>query len=60
MPSKKPIIATRTDLKTIKKFEIIAEKDNRSMSNLSELLIKKYIENYEAEHGEIIIDPTTE
>lgn len=60
MPSKKPIIATRTDQITIKKFEKIAEKDNRSMSNLSELLIKKHIQQYESEHGEIIIDPTTE
>lgn len=53
MPSKKPYIQIRTDEKTIQKFNYIAEKDRRSMSNLGEILVINHIEAYEAEHGEI-------
>lgn len=37
------------------KIKKIAEAENRSMTNLIELLIKKEIEQFEQEHGEIII-----
>ena len=56
MPSKKPYIQIRTDEKTIQKFNFIADKDRRSMSNLGEVLIINHIEEYEAEHGEIRIE----
>lgn len=55
MPSKKPYIQIRTDEKTIQKFDYIAKKDRRSMSNLGEVLVINHIEAYEAEHGEINI-----
>ena len=57
MPSKKPYIQIRTTDQTIKKFEVIAEKNNRSMSNMGETIIKDYIRSYESEHGEIQIKP---
>lgn len=47
MPSKKPIIAIRTTEELINKFQTICEKENRSMSNMGEYLIMKYIEEYE-------------
>ncbi len=53
MASKKPYIQIRTDQDTIIKFQHIADEDNRSMSNLGETLIKKYISNYEKENGNI-------
>ena len=55
MPSKKPYIQIRTTEDTIKKFDSIAKKDNRSMSNMGEKIIKDFIENYEKENGEINI-----
>ena len=59
MPSKKPFIQIRTDEETIKKFQHIAEKDNRSMSNLGETLIKKCISTYEKENGSIDTSTST-
>lgn len=55
MPSKKPVIAVRTDNNTILKIQKICELENRSMSNYTETLLKNAIKNYEAEHGEIKI-----
>ena len=56
MPSKKPYIQIRTDNDIVKKFEHIAEHNNRSMSNMGETIIKDYIKEYEKLHGEIIIN----
>ena len=56
MPSKKPYIQIRTSEETIKKFEHISTKNNRSMSNMGETIILEYITNYETEHGEIKIE----
>ena len=56
MPSKKPYIQIRTTEKTIKKFEKIAEENNRSMSNMGETIVLDYIQKYENEHGEIKIE----
>ena len=47
MPSKKPIIAIRTTDEIIEKFQKICDEESRSMSNLGELLIKKYIKEWE-------------
>ena len=47
MPSKKPLLGIRTDAETIKKLKEIAEKDNRSASNLGEKIIKEWIKKYE-------------
>ena len=54
MPSVKPKIVIRTDEETIEKFNAIALNDNRSMSNLGETIIKKYIDNYEKSNGAIV------
>lgn len=53
MPSTKPTIAIRTTEKIIEKFKVVANHENRSMANLAECLIKEYIKEYEAQHGEI-------
>ena len=59
MPSKKPYIQIRTSETIINKFQLLAEKDNRSMSNLGELIIKKYIEEYEKVNGNIETSTST-
>lgn len=55
MPSAKPKIVIRTEIDIIEKFQNIAQRDNRSMSNLGEKLIKDYIKKYEHENGKIDI-----
>lgn len=56
MPSQLPKIVARTDKKTIDKMKYIAKKNERSVSQETVFLIKKEIERYEKENGEIIID----
>lgn len=56
MPSKKPIIAVYTEKKTIEKMKILSKIENRSISQQTEHLIQKYINEYEKEHGEIKIE----
>lgn len=53
MPSDKPQILIRTDKELITKLDIIAKKQNRSRANLSETILKEYVENYEKEQGRI-------
>lgn len=53
MPSKKPYIQIRTTDTIVKKFDFIANENNRSMSNMGETIIKDYIKSYESEHGTI-------
>ena len=60
MPSKKPKIQSVLDPETHKKFQKICEMEHRSESQMAGIIIKKYISKHESEHGEIIIDPTTE
>ncbi len=54
MPSTKPKIVIRTDEETISKLDKIAEKENRSRSNMAEQIIKKYINEYEEENRNVI------
>lgn len=56
MPSKKPYIQIRTTETIVKKFDYIANENNRSMSNMGETIIKNYIKEYETEHGTIELD----
>lgn len=56
MPSNKPKIVIRTEEEIISKFEQIAKNENRSMSNLGETIIKKYISDYEQNNGTININ----
>lgn len=53
MPSDKPQILIRTDKELITKLDAIAKKQNRSRANLSETILKEYVENYEKEQGRI-------
>lgn len=56
MPSYKPRITVYTDEDTSMKIAYIAKGENRSASNLTEYLIKRAINEYEKENGEIIIE----
>ena len=56
MPSKKPQFVIRTDKEVIDKIKVIAEENERSTSQHIVYLIKKEIEQYEKEKGEISID----
>lgn len=53
MPSQLPKIVARTDQKTIDKFKKIAEANERSVSQQMVYLVKREIEEYEREKGEI-------
>lgn len=55
MPSKKPKIQVLLDEKEYIKFKKIAEKEDRTESNLGKQAIQKFIENYERENGKINI-----
>lgn len=55
MPSNKPRIQIIARNITMKKFKVIAEKEQRSISQLGTIAIEKYIENYETQHGPIIL-----
>lgn len=56
MPSKKPKIMTYTSEKIVKKFNFVSEHEKRSASKQLEYLIEQCISEYEAEHGELIIE----
>lgn len=56
MPSNKPLIAIRTTETIKSKIEYISRENNRSVSKEVELLIKKHIQRYEDDNGEIKID----
>ncbi len=53
MPTKKPIIQIVLSKKYTEKLEYIAKREERSKSAQGARIIEEYIENYEAEHGEI-------
>ena len=53
--TEKPRLGTYTEKKVIEKFKIIAKKNSRSMSQMIEYLVKREIEEYEKENGEIKI-----
>ena len=56
MGTNKPQLKTYIEKTYYDKFKIVADADGRSISNMLEQLVKKHIDNYEAEHGEIQID----
>ncbi len=53
MPSKKPQFVIRTDENIIKKIKYIAEQNERSATQEIVYIIKKEINNFEKENGEI-------
>lgn len=56
MGTNKPQLKTYIEEEYYEKFKIIANADGRSISNMLEQLIKKHIDTYETEHGEIELD----
>lgn len=56
MPSQKPQILVRTSEETKFKLQRIAENNKRSVSNMAEIIIENYIENYEKKNGRVSID----
>ena len=55
MPSQKPRITVYTDEETNLKLAYISKLENRSSSNYTEYLIKKAIQEYEKNNGELKI-----
>ena len=51
----KPQFTLRLDLKVHAKIKKIAESENRSMTNMIETILKKEIDRYEKENGEITL-----
>jgi hypothetical protein len=56
MPSQKPRLMTYTTQDLIDKFQFISNSESRSASKELEYVVKQYIQNFEAQHGEIIQD----
>lgn len=55
MPSKKPQFLIRTDQEVIDKIAYIAKQNERSTTQEIVYRIKQTINDYESDHGEIII-----
>lgn len=47
----------RIDEATYGKLKTLSESESRSLNNLAEYIIKKYIADYEKEHGPIAVSP---
>lgn len=45
----------RLEEKNYEKLRIIAEKENRSLNNLVEYILQRFLDNYESENGEVVI-----
>ena len=56
MATNKKRIATYVEDSTVKKFKVVAAMKGKSMSEYAEILIRKSIEGYEVEHGEIKVE----
>lgn len=56
MPSQKPQILVRTSGETKNKLQKIAENNKRSVSNMAEIILEEYINNYEKKNGNVNID----
>lgn len=60
MPTKKPTIQAIVEETTYTKFKYIMKKEKRSNAQMAAIMIESYIENYEAEHGEISLENLAE
>lgn len=56
MPSSKPRFTYRTDETTLKKLDIIAENEKRSLNQQLDKIVCDFITTYENMNGEIIIE----
>lgn len=59
MPSKLPQFSIRTEQDVFDKISYIAAKNERSANKEITYLLKKHIQLYENEHGEILLDGQT-
>lgn len=55
MPTNKPKVQTLLTTKYFNKFKVIADQEERSISQMAAKMIESYIDEYEREHGEIKI-----
>lgn len=53
MSTNKPQVKAYVTEENYKKIRLLAEKEKRSISNMLEYLIEKYITDYEKNNGEI-------
>ena len=63
MPRKSPDKAVsqfRIDITVFEKLKIIAAREQRSMNNQLEVMVTKGVQEYEREHGEIILPSSDE
>jgi len=55
MASNLPQFTYRTDRETLDKLKVISEYNFRTVNKEVDLLVKRHIAEYEAEHGEIVV-----
>ncbi len=53
MSTERPRLVIYTDQETLDKLDIIAKTQNRSRGNMSDTILKDYIQRYEEEHGRL-------
>ena len=53
MPTIKIQTGLRLDELTYRKLKTLCEEEGRSINNLAEYIIKRYLADYEATHGEL-------
>jgi len=56
MPSLKRVFTLRLKDEYFDKLEFVAKKEHRSLTNLIELSVIKYLEEYENENGDIKVN----
>ena len=56
MPTKKPIVQTVLDESNFAKLKLLANNQDRSISNYAGYILKQFIKEYEEKFGEIKID----
>ena len=56
MPTNKTPFTFHLDEKTLQKMRMIAKNETRSTSNLIEHLCRLCVNEYESEHGEIVLE----
>ena len=56
MPSLKRVFTLRLKDEYFDKLEFVAKREHRSLTNLIELSVIKYLEEYENKNGSIVID----
>lgn len=56
MPSTKPQLKAIVEQEEYEKFKIIAQEENRTVSNLLQTLVRQKINQYENEHGNLKIN----